>query len=205
MAVNTRIIFLFLLVVSFACSGVSFAGPSADRIFYGNKVFLFSEHSLREFANGRYSSVEGDLIITVNTVESFSVLEGRLVEIGGSLIIKSGSLKSLKGLDNLKHIGGDFVVSAPGITSLEGLSSLESIGGRMVLDSCSSLKSFVGLERLMSLGKGFEFNPSDDTDAIPVLRYYNDNVIWKNHRFVIIVVLSMIILVFATVSFLTRK
>jgi hypothetical protein len=100
-----------------------------------------------------YSSITGNLNISIDETTSLEGLES-LTTIGGDLIIGSiRALTDLSGLRNLSSVGGDLVIGDnDDLTNLSGLENLTSVGGDLKIDNNQALTSLSALENITSVG-----------------------------------------------------
>eukprot|EP00210_Caulerpa_lentillifera_P005057 g4830.t1 len=105
------------------------------------------------------SGLPGNLIIFDNgRLSDLSVLSG-IYQIGGDFILfgtrdNEGSLKSLKGLENLSVVGGSLnIVQIDGIQDLSDLKSLRQVSGELLIWNNAKLRSLDGLQKLQRIGK----------------------------------------------------
>ena len=80
----------------------------------------------------------------------------------GGLHIRTSTLKSLSGLENLQTVGDNVILQTRNLSSLAGLVNLENIEGGVYIEQCDSLFTLHGLENLTSIGGALEISSNDN-------------------------------------------
>ncbi|MFN4253744.1 MAG: FG-GAP-like repeat-containing protein [Saprospiraceae bacterium] len=127
----------------------------------GGGLFIWRSRLQNLHGLDSLESIGTHLEITYNignltSVESLSKLArvGGSVEIGGNQVAEFNnqpSLKSLRGLENLRRVGGHFRLFQQGVKSLDGLAGLDFVGKNFSIHS-DSLRDLRGLENLDTVG-----------------------------------------------------
>jgi hypothetical protein len=130
--------------------GLLFLWPAMAAGQDGPRVHVINDAKQLEALRG-LKHVEGDL--RISNLDDLGAL-GRLVSVGGSLVIAHSGLEDLRAFRNLKSVGGDVFLDAGTIKSLEGIGRLETVGGELeILGSKRFLASSVsGFRKLESVG-----------------------------------------------------
>ncbi len=134
----------------------------------GEMVILETNDDVKNFAKRGLTKLAGNLIIQGDEISTLTLLDNKLENIEGSLIIMSKTFSSFDGLYGLKEIGKDFqIISDVGhafeeLTSFEGLNNLEKIGGDFIINPSKKGEglnggkiSSKGLEKLRTIGGNF--------------------------------------------------
>jgi hypothetical protein len=109
-----------------------------------------------ELSSGIY---EGDYII--NSSADISYLAG-YTEINGNLLINTGLLIDLSGLENIETVTGDLTISENGLlVTLDGLNGVTTIHGDLKIHSNASLVSLQGLENLVQIGMAISIHSNE--------------------------------------------
>ena len=145
---------------------------------YIGNITLRTLDDVKAFAEFNYKKIVGNLIVEDDeneAITTLSLLNNRLEEIEGDLIIKSRDFSNFDGLYNLRTIRGNFIIDSYGmsdLTSFEGMNSLEQIGGNFEINAdggLNALASFKGLGNLANIGGNFEINAYANSDTYDAL------------------------------------
>lgn len=130
------------------CNGLIDEGVSAT---YVGNVFLPNQAAVDAWSSC-YTAIQGNLTIQNADVSDLSPLAG-LIEVTGNVYIKSTSLTSMAGLENLTTIGGYLKIrSNNSLTTLDGLEGVTSVGGSLFVYYNNNLTDCCAIHPLLGNG-----------------------------------------------------
>lgn len=128
-----------------------------ENVFTGT-VHLYTQEQVNNFGANHYTSVDGEIDISGNTINSLASLSD-LIMANGILNINNTQLTSLNGLNNLRYVGGMFdIYNNPLLLNFNGLNNLEKVNNSFSIRNNASLINCNGLNNLKYISNGGDFS-----------------------------------------------
>jgi hypothetical protein len=147
-----KIVYLFFIIAVMSCNSDD---DSSNTVFSGD-IEITDQQSLDALAAKKFTRINGSLKI-YGSVSNLDGLE-TITEVTGELILQTGMIDDINGLQNLSK-AGSLVIGGTALTNLNALNALTTVGvlnisGNQLLVSISGLKNLTAATEI-----GISWNP----------------------------------------------